>query len=793
MKRIMQIIQFGILISLTLMLGATPFSSVTQASGGSIAEASPFSATADYSSEIEKRIRSGQVSTADLIMEDHPRLWLRGDWDWDRNNIGSFAWRITHGEPCNSEDDPSCDTSISEFFYVTCGVDYGADYMFGQTRGTYRRRILEPIIAGIAVRLNWPDILPMDVPWTSKNPDYDPQHTTDEYFADARSKLRYLTLERDIAHEWPWDAVVEGSVGYDWLVDEVYSDGAPVLSDTDKQEIQQGLIANAEYVKANADGSERLFQSAEISNYVYVMVGMALYEPARINDPTYAQVNAKAREYLDDFDAYWIGKILPALNEQGGDGGWHGGQSSGEDGFDFMSEGGVIPWQIAPILFAHMTATGQSIEDSVFSTGVMKYAVEFQNQMIRPGGEAYYDIQPVSSSRYVWILPMQMYSRRRFSTDIEQQSLGELGGWVRAYVSQDDVDAGSHDMRGQLLFEDKWVNPRSPEEIGFGMTRQFEQLGWVFMRSGFTSADDLSAIFIAQRYHWSELNTYSQNSFTLERKGKLIEGYQNSLFIDGQYQRTISNFPTITDGIEAYAPGSVYDVGPGILAFESNDVYDYMLGDATNAYDASELSRFTRQVVYVKPDIFVIFDRVVTHNSGTEKKWVVDPAATPQDQGNGLITVDNGSGALWIKRLLPTSASVSLTDAEIAVVPSQSNTETFFLHVMQAVNTGASAGQVAVDDATVVQEGDWFHVQVADHQTSFSRDGEFKFDGGTVEIKEDVNQDGVVNDEDVQLCVRVILGLEINPLIVVRSDVNDDGEVNAVDVQQILVKMLTAS
>jgi hypothetical protein len=381
---------------------------------------------------------------------------------------------------------------------------------------------------------------------------------------------------------------------------------------------------------------------------------------------------------------------------------------------------------------------------------------------------------------------MRAYSRRRFSSEAEQQRIGELGAWIRTSYSKRFTDAGSWDTLDQLLFEDKWVNPRSPGKIGFERTRQFENLGWVFMRSGFTSTNDLAALFISQRYHWSDLNTYSQNSFTLERKGKLIEGFQNSIHIDGEYQRQIENYPTLADGIEAYAPGSAFDVGPGILAFESNNIYDYMLGDATNAYDASKLSRFNRQVVYLKPDIFVIFDHILTTSSRVEKKWFVDPAATPQDQGDGLITIDNGSGALWIKRLLPTSASVSLSDTGIAVVPSQSGTETFFLHVMQAVDSGTGSEQVTADDAQVSQDGDWFHVQVAGRKISFSKNGGFEFDGEPTILRGDVNLDGIVDNLDSQLAVNVLLNFELDPGIVGRSDVNEDGVVNILDVQEIV-------
>jgi hypothetical protein len=430
----------------------------------------------------------------------------------------------------------------------------------------------------------------------------------------------------------------------------------------------------------------------------------------------------------------------------------------------------------------------------LFNTGVLRNFAEFQVHMIRPteiqssSAAPYYEINGAvgEDQRAPWIAAMRAYSRRRFSSETEQQRIGELGGWIRTSYSKRFTDAGSWDTLDQLLFEDKWVNPRSPDEIGFDRTRQFENLGWVFIRSGFTSPNDLAALFISQRYHWSDLNTYSQNSFTLERKGKLIEGFQNSIYINGEYQRLIESYPTLADGIEAYAPGSVYDVGPGILAFESNDVYDYMLGDATNSYDASQLSKFTRQVVYLKPDIFVIFDRVLTTNPNAEKKWFVDPAATPQDQGSGLITIDNGSGVLWIKRLLPATASVSLSDTEIAVVPSQSGTEAFFLHVMQAVDSGTGSEQVSADDSRVSQEGDWFHVQVAGREISFSKNGDFEFDGQPTTLKGDVNLDGIVDGLDIQLSANVLLSFELDPGIVSRSDVNEDGFVNILDVQEII-------
>ena len=393
----------------------------------------------------------------------------------------------------------------------------------------------------------------------------------------------------------------------------------------------------------------------------------------------------------------------------------------------YYSDDTVLIWHIAPILFAHYTATGAPIEESIFSTGVIKYGAEFQNFMIRPNNN-YYPPIPDYYSRMPWIAPMRMYSRRRFSSDPEQKKIGELGAWIRGVKSPDwFVNAGSYDFFEQTIFEEKWVNPRSPEEIGYSTTRAFQQLGWVFMRSGFTNSDDLAAIFICQRYHWSTLNTYSQNSFTLERKGELIQGYQNTIKIDGQGQRSISNFPTVSDGVEAYAPGSQYDVGPGILKFVSNNSFDYMFGDATNAYDSNKLEKFTRQIVYLKPDIFVIFDRVVTKNANSEKSWIIDPGATPQSISSNLIVIENGSGALWLNRLLPENViNKSITTDRYEVVPDQFSNEDFFLNVMQTTDSDLSkdSPEVIADDATLLIQGDKIGVRVGTWEVLFKTDGD---------------------------------------------------------------------
>jgi hypothetical protein len=715
---------------LTLLIITIILLNLSTLLGPKITAAKEFLPTGDYSSEIEKQIRSGTTTTAKLIIKEHPRIWLRGKWDWNKDNVGSFAWRIVHGSACSAED-VSCDNMKDEFCYISSAAD---TYMYGEVgRSTYGRRYLWSILAaeGVARRGVWN--LPIQVPWYSVTY-YNPMHTQDQLLADARAKL--LSAVDDWGEYNGAHTALDGAAGYDWLVDRRYSDGVtPVLSDVDRVSLQKRLINLAEKMKSDCKGQGQLLGRADqIYKYFYVIIGMALYEPD--GKGISPENNAKAKEYLDDFDLYWVGKILPAMNEQGGTGGWHGGLCHIYGNipvwgyYGSKSQNDTLPYRVAPLLYAHYTATGQNFASSVYNTGFLKYAGEFWNYMIYPDGH-YVPIGPQSSEedRSTWIVPLFPHARRRFSSDHYDKWVGELIGWVRNEKAPHVfVNAGSYDMFDQLMFEEKYPSPRTPKQLGCG-TRYFAKLGWVAMRSGFTSANDLAALFICQRYHWSDLSPYAQNSFHIMGRGWLIKGNKNTLYIDGQYQRSVSVYPTVGQGVKAYSPGSIFDVGPGIQTFTSNDVYDYMIGNATNAYDRAKLTRYTRQFVYLKPNIFVIFDNVITTNPDVEKKWVVVPAAAPTDLGHNILKIMNGDGALWIKRLLPLNASVDLSGSQITVVPTQKATQAFFLHVMEAADSKKGAGQVLANEATAVLEGDSFLVKVGSYKMRFSKDGGFQWIG----------------------------------------------------------------
>jgi hypothetical protein len=785
-------VSMGMFIVVVGFIGTTVFTETFSAADFGSPEEQWSMTAEEYASDIENEILAGQTSTANEIIPVHPRIWLRGPDGWDKDKFGSYAWRIVHG-PAMSIRYPSLDHDDAKYaFYDAANLE---DEVFDEISWHDTHvRLMALITLGKAVAMDSEWNLPRDLPSTSLNPDYDPKHTSDEYYTRTKEKLLYLANSSTGEKESEFMVQV-GAAAYDWLMGETLQNGQPILSDSERTTLQNRLIAHAEYLKSRCTGNVHFFQSAEIYSCTYPLIGLALYEPTGIGIS--AENNVKAQDYLNDFDTLWIGKILPVLNEQGGDGGWIGGitRTSGDPGMiGGTAANNTVPTVIAPLLFAHFTATGREIEDSVFSTGIMKYFIEWQLYMIPPasmGNATYYPVGGAWSwdERAPWVFPRRVYSRRRASQDLEQLRLAELGAWL-GYIEENYFvgRSGSWDCNNRLLFEDNWVNPRSAEELGYE-TKHFEKLGWVFLREGFADPNDLSGIFVSQRYRWSHLDEIAQNSFFLERKGELIQGWDNTIWIDDDGRRSIHTFPTLADGVNAYAPGSTYDIGPGISVFQNHDLYVYMLGDATNAYDISKLSKFTRQVVYLKPDIFVMFDHVIATDTGVKKSWVIDPGAAPQSVGDNVYTITNGNGALWMKALSPQATTVEIQTASQFKITSAANSpEAIFIHVMQAVDAGVDASQVAADDATLTQQGDWYHIQVAGHKISFSKNGEFEFDGQSTTLRGDVNLDGIVNTLDIQLSVEVFLGFESDPAILGRADLNNDGILNSLDIQEIFLE-----
>ena len=190
-----------------------------------------------------------------------------------------------------------------------------------------------------------------------------------------------------------------------------------------------------------------------------------------------------------------------------------------------------------------------------------------------------------------------------------------------------------------------------------------------------------------------------------------------------------------------------YDIAD-IVAFEDCERYVYVAGDGTRAYSPKKLESFKRQIVFVRPGTFVIFDRVVSRDSNFRATWLLQAMKRPGKSPTGFV-ITNGKGRLSVQTLLPRDPQVKLSygqdqyrygghaypprrdtgpapECRIEVSPPQPRRVNHFLHVLTA--TDATNGPVTRAELEETEEH--MHVSTGVAVISFARDGA----GGYAEI-----------------------------------------------------------
>ncbi len=114
----------------------------------------------------------------------------------------------------------------------------------------------------------------------------------------------------------------------------------------------------------------------------------------------------------------------------------------------------------------------------------------------------------------------------------------------------------------------------------------------------------------------------------------------------------------VTDPAEWYKGRDLYDIAD-IAAFEDQGTYMYVAGDCTRAYSSNKMGCFTRQIVFLRPNTFVIFDRVQSKNPDLKKTWLLQAMKVPVRTGKHLV-ITNGKGRLFVQTLLPESPDVKI-------------------------------------------------------------------------------------------------------------------------------------
>lgn len=210
------------------------------------------------------------------------------------------------------------------------------------------------------------------------------------------------------------------------------------------------------------------------------------------------------------------------------------------------------------------------------------------------------------------------------------------------------------------------------------LARHFDGMGQIFMRSG-TGPADTYGLFTCGGTMTSHRNLDAL-SFTIYHKGLLALDSgdyhaNNNDHRANYFEHTVAhnsilihqpNEPRIyhwAGEVVGHYGGQHQIIGSEVEAFETNDEFVYVAGDATTCYEHNspnlpeKAKQVTRQFVFLPPSHFVIFDRVVSTKPSYSKQWLIHTACEPIIGGNSF-HADQGQGRLFCRTLLPKDAEL---------------------------------------------------------------------------------------------------------------------------------------
>ena len=253
-----------------------------------------------------------------------------------------------------------------------------------------------------------------------------------------------------------------------------------------------------------------------------------------------------------------------------------------------------------------------------------------------------------------------------------------------------------------------WYDPAAPKVTWDEMppTAVFDVEGWAMMRSGWEAKATEVTFASGVRDHTTR---HKPNHFTIIKSGNYLIGtpallgddgnmvaaWANSVVVNDSWQEQWAlNLTQPRDGehlvINRFSPAAFtymsrnqkafgYKPAEGgwgggldlhghthtlfmqegrLLAYQTWPGVDYVAGDASNAWPADQVSQLDRQLVFLKPDFVVIYDRVKLGPAGRQSQWIAATGPSLEAAGD-TFAVKSGSEHLMGRALLPEGAVIA--------------------------------------------------------------------------------------------------------------------------------------
>jgi heparin/heparan-sulfate lyase len=231
-----------------------------------------------------------------------------------------------------------------------------------------------------------------------------------------------------------------------------------------------------------------------------------------------------------------------------------------------------------------------------------------------------------------------------------------------------------------------------------------DQGNFTIFRNGFLAHD--SGIYSGQLESWATdyyTRTVAHNTITVRMPGETFKVRGKAAANDGGQTWGTNEISSVSD---VQSIGKTPFRGGKIIALDYTDQYTYIVGDVTPAYRPGKVKDFKRHLLYLRPDIVVVFDRVTAGQASYTKTWHLHTTGKPVVSGT-VVSADCQQGKLFCRALLPAEPVISVIDHyevdgkqvkpalkpvlgewRIDVKPSRPTATTLFAHVLYAARSG---------------------------------------------------------------------------------------------------------
>jgi hypothetical protein len=207
------------------------------------------------------------------------------------------------------------------------------------------------------------------------------------------------------------------------------------------------------------------------------------------------------------------------------------------------------------------------------------------------------------------------------------------------------------------------VEPKAPDDLP--ASKLFTGIGQAYLNTTLTSAEqDVQVIFKSSQMGTQSHGSEANNSFALWAYGqRLLIRTGHYYSYGGPHHRDWMWSTRSANNITVNGKGQVKRSAKTqgqIIAFKTTPAMDIVVGEAGSAYE-TPLERFTRAIIFVKPELIVVYDRLEAKEPSTYEYWL--HAVNKIDAENQhRVQVKNGDVVCDIDFLTPGSLSFEQTD-----------------------------------------------------------------------------------------------------------------------------------